>query len=232
MKYVRSDYLENNKKVNLYWLVLIPVVLAVLIGGASWFLAVSLRNEVSDTLSPLRDTNNRISTQIANLLHPTPTIIPDPVTIIREVQSLARLETIQYTVEKVITAEVNQGIFGPLFGDRLLFVAHGYVIAGIDLAQISNEDLWLKDGVLHARLPQAEVFVATLNNDQSYVYDRDTGILKKANVNLETLARQAAEDEILKAALADGILQQAQQNGKAYLERLFISLGYVHVIFE
>lgn len=222
----------DNKKPNLYWLILIPVIVAVLIGGAAWFLAVGLRNEVSDTLSPLQDTNNRLSTQISSLLHPTPTIIPDPVTIIREVQSLARLETIQYSVEKVITAEVNQGVFGPLFGDRLLFVAHGYVISGIDLAKIESKDLWLKDGVLHAQLPQAEVFVSTLNNDQSYVYDRDTGIFKKSDVNLETLARQAAEDEILKAALADGILTQAQQNAEVYMERLFNSLGYMHVIFE
>jgi len=40
-----------------------------------------------------------------------------------------------YTVEKLITAETNQGVLASLFGDRLLFVAHGYVIAGIDMKQ-------------------------------------------------------------------------------------------------
>ena len=153
-------------------------------------------------------------------------------TIIREIQSLARLETIQYTVEKVITAEINQGVFGPLFGDRLLFVAHGYVIAGIDLSAIATQDLRLEDGVLYVKLPKAEVFVATLNNDDSYVYDRTTGILRKSDQDLETSARQVAESEILKAALADDILDQAQQNGEIYLERFFNTLGYQQVIFE
>jgi len=213
------------------WVLLILAIFVVAVSGAAWYLAVSLRNQVNKTLSPLQQTNNAISTQIASLLHPTPTVIPDPVTIIREVQSLARLETIQYTVEKVITAEVNQGVFGPLFGDKLLFVAHGTVIAGIDMDKIETVDLWLDGDVLKVRLPDAEIFSATLNNEQSYVYDRDTGLFTKGNPQLETEARKAAEQEILKAAQLDGILDQAQMNAEVYLERLFNSLGYLKVEF-
>jgi len=213
------------------WVLLILAILVVAVSGAAWYLAVSLRNQVNNTLSPLQQTNNAISTQIASLLHPTPTVIPDPVTIIRQVQSLARLETIQYTVEKVITAEVNQGIFGPLFGDKLLFVAHGMVIAGIDMNKIETKDLWMDGDVLKVRLPEPEVFVATLNNEQSYVYDRDTGLFTKGNPQLETEARKAAEQEILKAAEKDGILVLARQNAEVYLERLFNSLGYLKVEF-
>lgn len=145
---------------------------------------------------------------------------------------MARLETIQYTVEKVITAEINQGVFGPLFGDRLLFVARGYVIAGVDLSVMKTEDLRLEDGVLYVNLPDTEVFVATLNNDESYVYDRTTGILRKSDQDLETNARQVAEAEILNAAVEDGILLQAEQNAEVYLERLFNTLGYKEVVFE
>jgi len=136
------------------WVGLVLILLAVAVTGAAWFMALSIRNRVDATLSPIQQANSAISTQISSLLHPTPTVIPDPVTIIREVQSLARLETIQYSVEKVITAEVNQGVFGPLFGDKLLFVAHGYVIAGIDMAKISTQDMWLSNGVLHVQLPE------------------------------------------------------------------------------
>ena len=71
--------------------------------------------------------NQALQTQMANLLHPTPTIIPDPVTYINEVRALARLETIQYSIEKVITGETGGGTFKALFGDKILFVAswHG-----------------------------------------------------------------------------------------------------------
>jgi len=208
------------------------LVLLVTVVGSVIFIAITVNRTINSALTPIQNVNNAISTQVSGLLNPTPTVIPDPVTIIREVQSLARLETIQYTVEKVITAEVNQGVFGPLFGDRLLFVAHGYVIAGVDLAAIDAENFRLKEGVLYVVLPETEVFVATLDNDDSYVYDRETGILRKSQRDLETAARQAAEQEILNAALADGILAQAEQNAEVYLERLLNTLGYQQVVFE
>jgi broad specificity phosphatase PhoE len=147
------------------------------------------------------------------------------------VRALARLETIQYTVEKVITAETNQGTFGFLFADKLLLVAHGTVIAGVDLGKLKPEDMWLDGSVLNVRLPSAEVFIATLDNDKTYVYERDTGVLRSPDQNLETLARQSAEQEIQKAAIDDGILNIARQNAETYLTRFFLSLGYADVIF-
>lgn len=214
---------------------IVLLVLGLLALAVVWFLVSSVKNAVnssiSNALNPLQQANNALSTQMAELLHPTPTIIPDPVTIINEVRAVARLETIHYTVEKVITAESGQGVLGPLFGDRLLFVGHGYVIAGIDMQKMNPEDLWLQDGVLYVRLPAAEILVATLDNEKSYVYDRQTGLFTHGNQDLETAARQVAEQEIRQAALDDGILDLARQNAEIYLEKFFNALGYQAVIF-
>ena len=106
------------------------------------------------------------------------------------------------------------------------------MIAGVDLSRLDSDQLKLEDGILFVTLPEAEIFVATLDNDNSYVYDRETGILRKSDKDLETAARQVAEQEIESAALDDGILDQAQQNAEVYLERLFNSLGYDQVIFN
>jgi hypothetical protein len=211
---------------------IITIILVLILLIAVWFMVNSVKNSLREALNPLQQANGELGTQVANLLHPTPTVIPDPVTIIHEVQAVSRLETIHYTVEKVITAEVNQGLLGPLFGDKLLFVGHGYVIAGIDMSKINEADLWLEGEILNVRLPKAEVFVATLDNDQSYVYDRDLGILANPDPNLETIARQIAEDEILAAALKDGILDQAQTNAEVYLNKFFNALGYKSVVFS
>ena len=224
--------MEKQKNIGKTLVIILLIVLLVATIGAIIFLTVGIRQTIAATFSPIQEANQTISDQVNQLLHPTPTVLPDPVTIIRDVQSMARLETIQYTVEKVITAEINQGVFGSLFGDKLLFVAHGYVIAGVDLSKLSVEDLVLDGDVLRVNLPDAEVFVATLNNDDSYIYDRTTGLFRKSDPDLETDARQAAEEEILKAALEDGILGQAQVNAEAFLERLFNDLGYDYVIFE
>ena len=189
--------------------------------GLIWFGATALNRSINNTLNPLQSANSQLGTQVSKLLHPTPTILADPVTIISEVQALARLETIRYTVEKVITAETNQGALAALFGDRLLFVAHGYVIAGIDMQKIKSEDLRLDGYVLNVRLPAAEVLVASLDNDKSYVYDRQTGLFTHGDPTLETQARQVAEQEILKAAIGDGILESASTNARTYLRWFF-----------
>jgi hypothetical protein len=190
-----------------------------------------IQDTVQRTVSPVESMTGDLGTRVSEVLNPTPTIIPDPITIIREVRSLARLETIQFSIEKVITAESGQGIFGNLFGDKLLFVAHGVVIAGVDLAKLGPKDLEVVQGVLYVRLPEPEIFIATLDNEKSYVYDRETGVLTKGDVNLETNARRAAEDEIEKAALEDKILELARQNAENYLYRLLHELGYPEVIF-
>ena len=208
------------------------VILLITIIGSAIFLVITITRTIDSALSPVQNVNKMLSTQVSQLLNPTPTIIPDPVTIIREIQSLARLETIQYSMQKVITAEVNQGVLGPLFGDRLLLIAHGFVIAGVDLAEISVNDLRLDDGTLYVTLPEAEVFVATLNNEKSTIYDRTTGILRKSDPDLETAARRVAEQEIYNGAVEDGILEQAQLNAEIFLERLFNTLGYMRVVFE
>jgi len=212
------------------WAVAIAILLIVAVAA---FTAVrSVQNTTERVLQPIQSGSDSLRTQVALFLNPTPTILPDPVSIIHEVRSLARLETIQYSVEKVITAETAQGLFKPFFGDRLLLVAHGVVIAGIDLDKLKPEDLQLENGVLIVRLPESEIFVATLDNDKSYVYDRETGLFTHGDINLETQARQAAEQEIRKSAIEDGILDLAQVNAESYLSRLLMDLGYADVIFE
>ena len=152
-------------------------------------------------------------------------------TVFREVRSLSRLETASYSVEKIITAETGQGPFAFLFGDRLILVARGQVIAGVDLEKMEDGDIIVTaDGRVHVTLPPAEILVVKLDNQKSYIYDRDTGPVGM-NPALETEARVAAEDEILQAALEDGILDMAQQNAETYVLRLLLSLDFSDVTF-
>ncbi|MBE7536309.1 MAG: DUF4230 domain-containing protein [Anaerolineales bacterium] len=214
---------------------LLSILIIAVIAIAAYFIVQTVRDASRAAAAPFQqvnEANQSLQTQMANLLNPTPTIIPDPVTYINEIRALARLETIQYSVEKVITGETGQGAFGFLMGDKILFVAHGTVIAGINMEKLAPENMRYENGVLTVQLPPAEIFIAALDNGKSYVYNRDTGLLTKPDPNLETLVRQKAEDEILKAALEDGILEQARVNAEAYLIKFFASLGFPTVIFS
>ena len=140
----------------------------------------------------------------------TPVILPDPVTIVRQVNELARLETASIEMEKVITAEQNSDAWLGLFEDSLIFVAYGEVIAGIDLAKMDEADIQVVDPTtVMVHLPEAEIFVATLDNQRSYVADRDTGLLTQADPQLETQVRQEGEQVILQEALEFGILARS-----------------------
>jgi hypothetical protein len=206
-------------------LILLLILIALLVGG------VTLVRSIQEMTQPLEDADRALQEQLDQITEPTPTIIPDPVTIIREVSSLARLETASYTVEKIITAESRQGPFSFLFGDKLILVAHGRVIAGVDLAKMQEGDITITgDGRAVVTLPPAEIFVATLDNQKSYIFNRDTGVVGM-NPALETEARKSAEEEILNAALEDGILEMAQQNAEIYVQHLLVTLGFKKVSF-
>lgn len=209
------------------WLVALVAIL-ILLGTVLYTLSA-----IRGMTQPVSDLTGQVGTQVAQILRPTPTILPDPVTIVRQVRTLSRLETIEYSLEKVITAESGQGPFGFLFGDRLLLVAHGSVVAGVDLGKMNPEDVQVNDlGQVTITLPSAEVFAATLDNHQTYVYSRNTGLLTKGNVELETEARKAAEDEIRKAAIDDGILSQADRNAQAFMQTFLGSLGFSQVVVQ
>jgi hypothetical protein len=211
------------------WVLVIGVL--VIMAITAFAIVWIIRDTVQRTVSPVESMTGDLSTRVSEILNPTPTVLPDPITIVRDIRTLARLETIQFSIEKVIQAETGQGIFGQLFGDRLIFVAHGIVLSGIDMSKFGPKSLWLEQGVLFVTLPEPEIFLATLDNDKSYVYDRDTGIFTKGDVNLESTARRAAEDEIEKAAIEGDILDLARQNAENYMERLLHDLGYPEVIF-
>ena len=206
---------------------LLVVGLLIIAALTGWALVSSVREGVQQVAGP----SNGVATQVQAIFSPTATIYPDGVTVVRAVQSLARLESVQYSIEKVIRAETGQGVFGPLLGDRLLFVAHGEVIAGVDLAKLGPNDVLVSgDGRVTIVVPAAEIFVTRLDNEKSYVYERATGLFTKGDINLESQARQVAEDEIRNGALEDGILNTAQTNANTVLERLLRSLGFTDVV--
>jgi len=212
-------------KINLNTIVLVLVLLALFAGGIVLFFAVQQMTQ------SMESADETLQKRINEIVNPTPTIIPDPVTVLIEVQDLSNLETAAYSVEKIITAESGQGPFGFLFGDRLILVAHGKVVAGVDLSKVEDGDIVVDaDGRVEVTLPPAEILHVYLDNDKSYIYDRDTGFIGM-NPALESEARRAAEREILNAAVEDGILDIAQENAEAYIGRFILSLGFKTVDF-
>lgn len=213
---------------------LLSILILIVIVVAAYLIVQTVRESSQAATAPfqtLNEQNRAMQTQVANLLNPTPTIIPDPVTYINEIRALARLETIQYSVSQVMTGEDRQGTLGFAFGTKILVVVHGSVIAGIDMEKIQPGDMRLENGVLYVNLPPAEVLAVTLDTEKVEVYTLQEGVLADVDPTLVLQTVQGGQDKILSVALDDGILQQAERNAEAYLLRFFSALGYDTVVF-
>lgn len=148
-------------------------------------------------------------------------------TVIKQIESLNRLETASYTIEKVIDAGTTGNKFAQfLYGDRILLIAHGQVIAGFDMTKLDKDAIEITGTDVQLTLPAPEILVNTLDNNQTRVYDRNQGLLTKGDNNLESEARKEAQSVIRDAACKGGILDEAAKNGRNQMTALLKSLGF------
>jgi hypothetical protein len=137
------------------------------------------------------------------------------------------METVVYSLDKIVEGDrENAYLPGFLAGDKLLLVAHGEVIAGIDLAQLKAGDVQVKGDAVQVRLPPAQILTTRIDNGRTRVYSRMTGLLVAADPNLESEVRLAAEQQITQAALDDGILDKARANARTSVTALLYGLGF------
>jgi hypothetical protein len=153
--------------------------------------------------------------------------------VVDRIQRLQRLETVVYTVDKLVTgAKENPILPDFLAGDRLLMMVHGEVVAGIDFANLKPDDVRIDGKQIHLHLPAAQLFSTRLDSGKTRVYSRQTGLLVPTDPNLETQVRQEAERQMQDAALADGILKTAQQNAASTIASLLQGLGFEKIDFD
>jgi hypothetical protein len=150
--------------------------------------------------------------------------------VVRQIQQLQRLETVNYTMDKIISGE-RDNPYLPKFlaGDRLLLVVHGEVIGGMDLAKIQPRDVSVSGRSVSLGLPAAEIFSTRIDNAKTRVYSRDTGLFTSPDPNLESEVREAAERQLQQAALEDGVLKSAEQNAQSALTSMMKGLGFEQV---
>lgn len=154
----------------------------------------------------------------------------DQPTVVRQIQQLQRLETVRYTMDKIISGE-HENSYLPKFlaGDRLLLVVHGEVVAGINLASLQPGDVEIKEGKASIKLPAAEIFLTRIDNARTKVYSRDTGLFSSPDPNLESEVRVEAERQLTQSALQDGILNLASGNARTTMISLLQGLGFHEV---
>ncbi|MEY4386711.1 MAG: hypothetical protein RLY20_1994 [Verrucomicrobiota bacterium] len=149
-------------------------------------------------------------------------------TLLKQVQSLSELVVVKYVIEKVVVLEDVKW-----YGEsRVLLLAHGVVKAGVDLQKLKPEDISVSGKKISIKLPPARPLDAYLDDKQTQVIERTTGLLRTFDKDLEQTARQNAIDDIARAARVGGIAKEADDRVKNQLKQLFLQMGFEEVEFR
>jgi uncharacterized protein DUF4230 len=151
-------------------------------------------------------------------------------TVVQQIQQLQRLETVVYSMEKIVTGS-QESRFLPrlLSGDRLLLIVHGDVTAGVDLAALDPSNVTVSGKSVELKLPEPTIFATRVDNGRTRVYARETGLFSSPDPELESETRREAERQLTQAALDGGILKAAATNARTTLTSLLQGLGFESV---
>ncbi len=156
--------------------------------------------------------------------------------VVKEVRQLNELVTVRYSIEKVIGMTEDRP---PLGTESILLLVQGKVLAGIDLAGLTPNNVTMrgrgKELVAVIRLPPPHLADAFLDERYTKVWDRRITWWTpwiSPDVDLEHKARLQALDEIKKAALDMGIFAEAQRNAETSIRTLLQAFGIPNSIFD
>jgi len=158
--------------------------------------------------------------------------------LLKSVQDLSRYEAATGNFQVIIDIEKDaKFIPSAILGERTLFVANGSVDVYVDFGAITSSALTVSEDrrTVEVRLPRPGLEKPNINNDRSYVFAQQRGIINRFQAlvgddpNRLRQLYQVAEKRLREAANESELPDRAEANTRAMLEGLFRSLGFTTV---
>lgn len=190
------------------------------------------------TLANLGRTGGQILSRIGNLftLEAPPAQVDIRSLVVQQVRGASELTTAVYSMESVVPTSRERTLGGYVIGKTtLLYIAHGEVRAGVDLAALQPEDVQALGPNLTLRLPPPKVLDSKIDVNRSKVYDYDRGFMglgPDVAPELQELAQRETLAKIVETACTDGLLQSANDRAKLAVSQLLATAGYAEVSVE
>jgi hypothetical protein len=150
---------------------------------------------------------------------------------IQEIQSAAELATVKYTLSTEASGTNVPQDIRKWFGVReeILLIAHGEVAAGFDLSKMSDKDIWVDGSRVQLHLPAPEILYVRIDNERTHVVYYDKSWFVERDVDLESRARQQAEELLRQAALEGEVLSRAADYGELFFSDWLYQMGFSEV---
>jgi hypothetical protein len=158
--------------------------------------------------------------------------------LLQSIRDLSRYVAAEGNFQVVIDLERNRKYVPEfLLNERTLLVGAGQVEAYVDFGKIADGAVVESADrtSVDIRLPAPQLTDADLDQDASYVFAEERGLLNRLNEvfggdpNRQRDAYRLAEERIAAAARDAGLVQRAEENTRQMLEGLLRSLGFTKV---
>ena len=153
--------------------------------------------------------------------------------LLKQVQTLSELVTVKYTMEKVeVWDDPPPPVLSLFSGDnRILLLAQGTVKAGIDFSQLKPEDIQIHEKTITIKLPPARITDCYLNDKETQVIERTTGLFRSFDKDLEQKIRNVVLADMKTDAMRGGIRAEADERARKQLASFFTLMGFEKVEF-
>ncbi|MEY3989629.1 MAG: hypothetical protein RI985_710 [Chloroflexota bacterium] len=155
----------------------------------------------------------------------------DEQTVVRQVRDISRLETQSVLIDTTFKLTNNEAsTIGAWWdGELLQMRAVGTVIAGVDLNDMSVNDITVSENGRKVTMSLAEVKILAMTLDQAQTqplsYEKGLGLVFKSGIDMTEQAYAVAHDNILREACEARIMDNAAKNAIAQLTQLIKALN-------
>ena len=153
--------------------------------------------------------------------------------VVQQIRGVSELTTTIFAMETVVpTSQARQWGNVVVGRTQLLYIGYGEVRAGIDLSQITTENVQQNGDRLTVTLPPPQILDKKIDVERSRIYDYDRGFLNLGPdtvPQLQTLAQQETLAKIVAAACDQGILAQANDRAAMAVQGLLTNTGFQQI---
>jgi len=156
---------------------------------------------------------------------------------VEALQQLSDLTTVRFNYARVVNSSQDMpALLGTLYGNRLVMIAVGHIEAGIDMRQISADSIQLdeSEGIIRLTLPQPRLLRCYLNEQQTEIVERSSGLFAASQPALDNESRRYALRQFRDLALAGignggeverGILEEAQAEAERVVSDFLLAFN-------
>jgi hypothetical protein len=164
-----------------------------------------------------------------NFFRSEPLTIDNTPILIKEINNLAQLITItsfdEVVMDSIKKSKKLPGTIFPVPASKIVLIAKGQVMAGVDLKKLNNEDVMIKNDSISILFPPPQILNTILNPSDFETFD-ETGVWSSEEVNQ---VKVRIREKIIQRALEQNLLFKASERCKIIMENFLRNIGFTRI---